>query len=607
MFAIIAKLELELDMNASLDGFIAANNFIAHMNKETDSTYLFIDLGERSEKLNMDLQHFHSGYEIFVALDDNEAHIVEGRYLPMRKWDVIFLRPGLLHQSCYERKNGMQKRIVMNFSFPPAAGSLDYQTEKLLKPFSMQVPIIRLEGTALDSMLSSLERLLQAARNKDSGWQIELLALFMLFLLDISRNMSRSSYEASFVTDTAERKIYNIAEYIYSCYMENITLAETASRFAVSPYYLSHLFPKVMGESFISFLHKVRISHALEYLAYSDKKIKDIIRECGFSSSSQFNRVFLSAISLSPTQFRGLVYIDKQRIINKFMPESDENVPPAFPPHAKVSIMKRRHGPHELAIGIDSLDFDMTAPDDIPRVMDSVGADAMLLDIHKSFPYICSDYGSMTEEDMEAFRGLGIKNLILLDDSDIITLESDDRHEALAGIKALIRVASVISAYSIAIVPSNMRRYGERYSFAMYDSISTILRYADDWNVDIMIQGMAGSVLPNPQTMKKMLDYFSSSHLAVLFDPLAMIDADRHNNTLSYFGEFFSLLSEDIAAIRLRDSLDHVPVPLGQGIMAKTFPRIADLMTKNVPIIRGRGDEGSLYADLAYIRKTFGS
>ena len=119
MFAIIAKLELELDMNASLDGFIAANNFIAHMNKETDSTYLFIDLGERSEKLNMDLQHFHSGYEIFVALDDNEAHIVEGRYLPMRKWDVIFLRPGLLHQSCYERKNGMQKRIVMNFSFAP--------------------------------------------------------------------------------------------------------------------------------------------------------------------------------------------------------------------------------------------------------------------------------------------------------------------------------------------------------------------------------------------------------------------------------------------------------------------------------------------------------
>ena len=274
-------------MNDKFERFLASNNFTVHMNKETDSTYLFIDLGERSSKMNMELQHFHSSYEIFIALDDNVAHIVEGRYLPMRKWDIIFLRPGLVHLSCYERKNGMQKRIVINFSLPPAPGSLDYQMEKLLKPFSLQVPIIRLEGRSLSSMITSLESLLLAAKEKKSGWQIEVLSDFMLFLLCVSRNMNRSDYEASFITDTADRKIYNIVEYMQSNYMENITLADTASRFSVSPYYLSHLFPKITGTSFISYLHRIRVGHALQYLAYSDMKIKDIIRECGFSSASQ--------------------------------------------------------------------------------------------------------------------------------------------------------------------------------------------------------------------------------------------------------------------------------------------------------------------------------
>ena len=115
---------------------------------------------------------------------------------------------------------------------------------------------------------------------------------------------------------------------------------------------------------------------------------------------------------------------------------------------------------------------------------------------------------------------------------------------------------------------------------------------------------MADSVLPNPQTMKKLLDYFSSSYLSVLFDPLSMVDDEMKNNTLSYFGEFLALLSEDIAAIRLRDSVGHIAVPLGQGIMAKSLPRIASLMTKSVPVIRS-GGEGFLRSDIAYIKKIF--
>ncbi len=576
------------------------------MNRETDNTYLFIDLDKRSKEMNMEFPHFHSSYEIFIALDDHEAHIVDGRYLPMQKWDIIFLRPGLLHQSSYERPRGMQKRIVINFALPILAGSLDYQKEKLLRPFNMAIPIIRLSGKALSSLQAVLEQLLRSAKAKASGWQLEVLSIFMLFLLEVERNMSKSCYESSFMTDTAERKIYNIVEYIQTHYMDNITLSKTADAFAISPYYLSHLFHRVIGIPFITYVHRVKIGHALEMLSDTELKVKEIIESCGFSNASQFNRIFLSFIGMSPRGFRALDYEKQHMVMNRNRPEFDEVVPPAFPPHIRIGVDRRPYR-SELLIGIDCSDFDISSPADISMIMDGLDASSAMIDVRKTFPYLQKDFWAISEEEIDAFRSLSDRRLILIDDSDIITHESEDRRTALERVAAHIQFASLISASYIALTPRNMAEYGERDSFALYDSIDTILRHAEAVNIGILITGMADSVLSDPKVIKKMLDYFSSRYLSVLFDPLSMLDRDGSNNTFSYFNSYFSILSEDISAVRLRDSFHSQQVPLGQGIMAKTLPHIAELMTRSVPIIRSGPGDVPPDKDIAYIRKVFGS
>jgi len=66
----------------------------------------------------------------------------------------------------------------------------------------------------------------------------------------------------------------------------------------------SRQFRAVTGETFMSFMQKLRIGHACHLLTTTPMAITDICREAGFSNLSNFNRVFLGLRGCTPRQFR---------------------------------------------------------------------------------------------------------------------------------------------------------------------------------------------------------------------------------------------------------------------------------------------------------------
>ena len=54
----------------------------------------------------------------------------------------------------------------------------------------------------------------------------------------------------------------------------------------------------------VKYLLKVRLNYAMELLASSNETIKEIAKECGFSSESYFVKVFQKKMSISPSDFR---------------------------------------------------------------------------------------------------------------------------------------------------------------------------------------------------------------------------------------------------------------------------------------------------------------
>ena len=90
----------------------------------------------------------------------------------------------------------------------------------------------------------------------------------------------------------------------------------------------------------------------------------------------------------------------------------------------------------------------------------------------------------------------------------------------------------------------------------------------------------------------------------IVLDPLSLLHDDREN-TFSFFEEVFSILGKRIVALLLRDRLEGRPVNIGKGIMAKTYPRIASLLTSSLPLIRASAESASVADDLLYIKRVF--
>ncbi|MEC0332765.1 response regulator [Paenibacillus macerans] len=98
--------------------------------------------------------------------------------------------------------------------------------------------------------------------------------------------------------------IAEIKEYVTQHYHDPITLAELASRFFISPYYLSQLFKQKTGDTYINFLAQVRIGKAKELLERTDLKVYEICERVGYSDTQYFARLFEKLTGLRPSEYR---------------------------------------------------------------------------------------------------------------------------------------------------------------------------------------------------------------------------------------------------------------------------------------------------------------
>lgn len=276
---------------------------IIEINKPEDKLYYKFDYDTRAFNVNMDFQHFHDFYEMFILLDESAQHLIEGEIYEIQMFDIVLLKPSILHKTHYP-KGEPKNRLIINFAFDEKFSGLEEEFKEVLSIFNKKIPIYRFEKNERQVILNIVNRIFHLNTLDDPLKNFMIHNKFIELLYYIYTFKNKNIYKIESNLDSITNKIYSITSFIHNNYSKELSLDYIADKFFISSYYLSHQFKKVTGFNLINYIQMTRIKNAQQLLLNTDLKITVIAEQCGFTSFSQFNRVFRKFCQISPSRFR---------------------------------------------------------------------------------------------------------------------------------------------------------------------------------------------------------------------------------------------------------------------------------------------------------------
>ncbi len=148
----------------------------------------------------------------------------------------------------------------------------------------------------------AVDKLLYAYGQDDFYEQSNSTLYFIL--LKLRRLTEGSEVVYSSKSNTASLIAKSI-KYILEKFTEDITLSFLAEGCGVSEEYYCRAFKKITGTNPVAYVNSLRIARACDLLKqHPDMLIDAIAKECGFSSSSYFNKVFKKTMGMSPSAYK---------------------------------------------------------------------------------------------------------------------------------------------------------------------------------------------------------------------------------------------------------------------------------------------------------------
>lgn len=92
--------------------------------------------------------------------------------------------------------------------------------------------------------------------------------------------------------------------YIKEHLADNLTVKDTAKTLTINANYLSSLFHKDMGMTFIDFVNKERTNQAAALLRHTNLQIQQIASTVGYNNTSYFAKQFVRFQGISPSHYR---------------------------------------------------------------------------------------------------------------------------------------------------------------------------------------------------------------------------------------------------------------------------------------------------------------
>ena len=139
-----------------------------------------------------------------------------------------------------------------------------------------------------------------AARIGETTTIAEAADLMTAYVSDCADHM------ASLSEDRQSARFQEVLTWIGNHYNEDISLSDAASVLGLSPSYVSRMLKQATGDSFVSYLNKIRIERAKELLVTTELSSNEISSAVGYRYPQNFIRNFQKYAGMTPGNYRAL-------------------------------------------------------------------------------------------------------------------------------------------------------------------------------------------------------------------------------------------------------------------------------------------------------------
>lgn len=260
--------------------------------------------------------HRHDFLEFSFVIEGEGWESINNVKHEMRPGTFTFVQPYQVHELFTEPGS---KLVLYNCMFSMELfmehGAGDSLAE-LIEPSQLD-PFMHYDGIAREQVENLMRDMLQEYEGNEPWRQTMLAARLKELLVRFERERRRHAL-ASSEADSADAalvakatvqaprgaSVWPIIYYIHRNYQDNLALSDLSQRFGMSVSRISEVIKETTGQTFVHFVHDLRLRHASSLLVSTDYSVVDVALEVGFGSYKTFARIFRERKGMVPLAYR---------------------------------------------------------------------------------------------------------------------------------------------------------------------------------------------------------------------------------------------------------------------------------------------------------------
>lgn len=273
-----------------------------HIYNDAFGRYI-IDHVKRNGHFSMPVNHFHNHYELYYLCEGERMYFVHDRTYHVKSGNFVFINRNVLHRTL---DSGIpdHERILIDIQHEWIETTYPDDCEMLLEPFVSGICVMSFPLTQMTLIKRIMAELSNEMLRQEPGYTIRLQHGVIELLLIAARCAKKSNPAPLEFQSPIHAKITKIVRYLNDHFAEALALPELATRFSMSPYYLSRTFKSTTGFTYSEYLNLIRLKAAQRLLRETKLKITEIALQTGFENFSHFGKAFKKMALLSPRAYR---------------------------------------------------------------------------------------------------------------------------------------------------------------------------------------------------------------------------------------------------------------------------------------------------------------